>query len=185
MIWPASRWVRLIDGSAVRTGDVVLGLASSGPHSNGYSLIRRVIERAGADLGQSLGGDTLGNTALAPTRIYATVVQSILEAAHIHAMAHITGGGLTENILRVVPDGLGLEIDSSQWPCPAIFDWLADTGNITPEEMRRTFNMGIGFVLICDPAQAQRIRAEIEEPIYDIGRVVDANGGDSRIRFLP
>jgi len=175
----------LIDGSAISAGDVVLGLASSGPHSNGYSLIRRVIEHAGATLNQTLGEGSLGDAVIAPTRIYVAAVQRVLSAARIHGMAHITGGGLTENILRVVPDGLGLEIDSGQWPCPAIFDWLAKAGNIGQAEMRRTFNMGIGFVLICDPAQVDAVRAGADEPVHEIGRVIPHAKGDSRIRFVP
>jgi phosphoribosylformylglycinamidine cyclo-ligase len=175
----------LIDGSAVRAGDLVLGLASSGPHSNGYSLIRRVIEQTGASLDQPVDRGSLGEALLAPTRIYVSAVRRILEAARIHGMAHITGGGLTENILRVVPDGLGLEIDPASWPCPSIFDWLADSGNIEPAEMRRTFNMGIGFVLICDADQAEVVTATADEPVYRIGRVTPHQDGGPRIRFLP
>ncbi|MEN1727835.1 MAG: phosphoribosylformylglycinamidine cyclo-ligase [Pseudomonadota bacterium] len=162
----------VIDGSSVQAGDVVLGLASSGPHSNGYSLIRRVIEHADATLDQTIGDQTLGRAALAPTRIYVDAIQRVLKTADIHAMAHITGGGLTENILRVVPDGLGLEIDQSQWPTPPIFEWLASNGNIEPAEMRRTFNMGIGFVLLCPEDQVATIKDELDEPVYEMGRVV-------------
>jgi len=175
----------LIDGSAVRSGDVVLGLASSGPHSNGYSLIRRVIEHAGVALDQSLDGQTLGHAALAPTRIYVEAVRNILPVADVHAMAHITGGGLTENILRVVPDALALEIDSTAWPRPAIFDWLAENGNIEAAEMRRTFNMGIGFVLICAEDQVQSLENAVDETVYRIGRVVpNERSSSDRIRFL-
>jgi len=175
---------RLIDGSAISPDDVVLGLASSGPHSNGYSLIRRVIEHAGADLSQSLDDSTLGEAIMAPTRIYVPTVQRILESACINGMAHITGGGLTENILRVVPETLGLEIDPLQWSGPAVFGWLAEAGNIEPSEMRRTFNMGIGFVLICSPDQVRTVRAAIDEPVYEIGRVVRQDDGRPRIHFL-
>jgi phosphoribosylformylglycinamidine cyclo-ligase len=175
----------LIDGSAVRGGDVVLGLASSGPHSNGYSLIRRVIEHAGAGLDQPLDGQTLGDAALAPTRIYVDAVRSVLSVAEVHAMAHITGGGLTENILRVVPDNLALEIDPTAWPRPAIFQWLAENGNIDAAEMRRTFNMGIGFVLICAEDQIRRIEDALNETVYRIGRVIPhEQSGSDRIRFL-
>jgi phosphoribosylformylglycinamidine cyclo-ligase len=173
----------MIDPGAVRAGDIVLGLASSGPHSNGYSLIRRVIERAGADLDQALDERALGDAVMAPTRIYVAAVQKILAAARIHAMAHITGGGLTENILRVVPDDLGLDIDVGAWTVPAIFDWLADAGNIRPEEMRRTFNMGIGYVLICAEDQITAVRQAVDEPVVAIGRVSEYDGDGPRIRF--
>jgi len=174
---------QIIDGSAVRDGDAVLGLASSGPHSNGFSLIRRVIDQAGADLNQALSGSSLSDALMAPTRIYVPVIKRIMDAARIHAMAHITGGGLTENILRVVPEGLGLELDSSQWIAPAIFDWLADAGNIPTEEMRRTFNMGIGFVLICGEDQVDAIRGAADEEVVDMGRVVTHGSGSPRIQF--
>ncbi|MGH8233722.1 MAG: phosphoribosylformylglycinamidine cyclo-ligase [Rhodanobacteraceae bacterium] len=143
---------RLIDGSAIRAGDVILGVASSGPHSNGYSLIRKIVERAGNPFDQELDGMTLADALMTPTTIY---VQSILELlrAHpgmLHGMAHITGGGLLENIIRVVPTGLGIALDSSTWKLPAVFDWLQREGNLPREEMWRTFNCGIGFTMFVD-----------------------------------
>ena len=173
----------LIDGSAVTEGDVVLGLASSGPHSNGYSLIRRIIDHSGAGLDLAIGEASLGEAVLTPTRIYVASIQAILKSASIHGMAHITGGGLSENILRVVPENLGLEVDQSQWPCPPLFDWLAGSGNVAPEEMRRTFNMGIGFVLICPASQIDAVRDAVDEPVYAIGRVIKHETDKPRIRF--
>jgi phosphoribosylformylglycinamidine cyclo-ligase len=172
----------LIDGSRIMDGDVVLGLASSGAHSNGYSLIRKVIEHAGANLDDAFHGSTLGEALLAPTRIYVSSILPLLKRCRINGMAHITGGGLTENIIRVVPEGLALSIDSSSWTPPPVFDWLQRAGNIAPDEMRRTFNMGIGFVLITSPEQAEQVTAALDEPVAQIGRIVAHDGGE-RVRF--
>jgi len=163
----------LIDGSRIQAGDIVLGLASSGPHSNGYSLIRKVVEHSNADLAETFDDRTLGEVLLAPTRIYVKAIQALIGSADIRGMAHITGGGLTENIIRVVPDPLGLELDSGSWPVPPVFRWLAEAGNIEPAEMRRTFNMGIGFVLICAPDEVEPITRLLDEPVHRIGRVVE------------
>ncbi len=172
----------LIDGSRINENCVVLGLASSGPHSNGFSLIRKVIEHSGAQLDSQLGDQTLGQALMAPTRIYVDPVLDLIKRFDVRGMAHITGGGLTENIIRVIPDGLGLEIDSSSWPVPLVFDWLQQAGNIESSEMRRTFNMGIGFVLICDQAEAEAISNAISgatgEPAMVIGRVVRHERGE-------
>ncbi|WP_334130789.1 phosphoribosylformylglycinamidine cyclo-ligase [Silanimonas lenta] len=148
----------LRDGSRVREGDVLLGLPSSGPHSNGYSLIRKVLARAGFDAAKGgfdvqVGGVPLLDALMAPTRLYVKPILSLLRAfpgagSPIHGMAHITGGGLTENIIRVVPEGLGLEIEASAIPLPPVFDWLQREGAIADAEMWRTFNCGIGFVLL-------------------------------------
>jgi phosphoribosylformylglycinamidine cyclo-ligase len=172
----------LIDGSRIQAGDVVLGLASSGAHSNGYSLIRKVIAHAGASLNDEFHGRTLGEALLAPTRIYVSSILPLLKSCQIHGMAHITGGGLTENIIRVVPEGLALSLESGSWTPPPIFAWLQQAGNIAEAEMRRTFNMGIGFVLICSPDQASRIEAELDEPVARIGRIIEHDGGE-RVRF--
>ena len=168
----------LIDGSAISEGDVVLGLASSGPHSNGYSLIRKVIEHANAGLSDEFHGKTLGEALLAPTRIYVKTILPLIERFEIHGMAHITGGGLTENIIRVIPDGLGLNIDTASWQLPPVFDWLQQAGNIAEAEMHRTFNMGIGFVLVCSEDEATRIQAALDEPSTVIGRVTGHDGGE-------
>lgn len=168
----------LIDGSRIQAGDIVLGLASSGPHSNGYSLIRKVVEQSKVDLTEAFDDRTLGEVLLAPTRIYVKAIQSLIGSADIRGMAHITGGGLTENIIRVVPDHLGLELDSGSWPLPTVFRWLAEAGNIEPAEMRRTFNMGIGFVLICAPDQVDAISRQLDEPVHRIGQVVEHDSAD-------
>ena len=169
---------RLLDGGRSRDGDLLIGIASSGPHSNGYSLIRRIYDRAGqpADLELS-DGRRLADALMAPTRLYVKPVLELLAAHDIHAMSHITGGGLTENIIRVIPDGLGLEIDAASWPQPPVFEWLQREGAVPAEEMWRTFNCGIGFVLVVAPADAAAIEADLARlslPNWRIGKVVPA-----------
>ena len=143
---------RAIDGTRIVAGDALIGLASSGPHSNGFSLIRSILETSGADLARPVAGvagaRTLGATLLEPTRIYVKPVLKLLAEFDVKGMAHITGGGLTENTHRMFPDGLSARIDSARWVRPAIFDWLQRTGNVAPAEMHRVFNCGIGMVLV-------------------------------------
>jgi phosphoribosylformylglycinamidine cyclo-ligase len=182
---------KLLDGSRIREGHRILGLASSGPHSNGYSLIRKVIEKSGTDLGETLtetSGEsvTLGTALLAPTRIYVKAVLSLLKTAQIDGLAHITGGGLTENIVRILPEGLGIEIDTRAWSRPAVFAWLQEQGGITDSEMLRTFNCGIGMVMIVPPAEAVSLASKTSElgiECFDIGTVT-ASEPDSRVRYL-
>lgn len=156
---------RLLDGGRIEAGHQVIGMASSGPHSNGYSLIRKVIERSAADLGEPLPGDvspaaTLGDALLAPTRIYVRPVLKLLESGNIDGLAHITGGGLTENISRILPGGLGLVIDSTAWRRPAVFDWLQREGRISEAEMLRTFNCGVGMVMLAQPDKVDDLISE-------------------------
>ena len=175
---------RLVDGSRVRAGDQLIGIASSGPHSNGYSLVRRILERAGNPLDLDLGGTKLVDALMAPTTIYVKPVLSLLKGHAVHAMAHITGGGLTENIIRVIPDGLGLAIDASSWPLPPVFDWLMREGAVAREEMWRTFNCGIGFVLVAPPAAVSALESELDGHglgHWRIGEVVA--GMDERVRI--
>ncbi len=141
---------RIIDGSKVKAGDALIGLASSGPHSNGYSLVRKVIEVSGADLNEAFDGATLGEKLLAPTQIYIKPLLALHEKIDMHALAHITGGGLLENLPRVMPDNTQAKIDANSWQTPAIFNWLQTKGNISDEEMYRTFNCGIGMVIVVD-----------------------------------
>ncbi len=176
---------QLLDGSKVRAGDVLLGIASSGPHSNGYSLIRRILARAGTPLGYDLGGVTLGDALMAPTALYVKPILELLrgnDGAHkLHAMAHITGGGITENIIRVIPDGLGLEIEASAIVLPPVFDWLQREGAVPREEMWRTFNCGVGFVLVVAPADVGGIEVELDRlglAHRQIGQVVPSSGGE-------
>ncbi|HRQ65728.1 MAG TPA: phosphoribosylformylglycinamidine cyclo-ligase [Xanthomonadaceae bacterium] len=175
----------LLDGTAIGAGDVLIGIASSGPHSNGYSLIRRILERSGAPLDLDLDGVALVDALMAPTRIYVRPVLALMQEIKVHGMSHITGGGLTENIIRVVPEGLGLEIDPSAWPRPALFDWLQHEGGVADAEMWRTFNCGIGYVLIVAAAQAGAAGAALEAAglaHWQIGEVVAAQPGE-RVRI--
>jgi phosphoribosylformylglycinamidine cyclo-ligase len=175
---------QLLDGSAVQTGDVLIGIASSGPHSNGYSLIRRIHDRAGRPDDLDLDGTSLADALMAPTALYVKPILSLLrgdQGPGIHAMAHITGGGLTENIIRVVPDGLGLRIDASAWPLPPVFDWLQREGGVAQAEMWRTFNCGIGFVLLvaADAVTATEAGLDLHGlRHWRIGEVVAAATGD-------
>ena len=175
----------LIDGHAIRAGDVILGLPSSGPHSNGYSLIRRIVERAGAPWDLDLGGVSLADALLAPTTLYVKAILDLLRQVPVHGMAHITGGGLQENIIRVVPDGLGLTIDSSAWTLPPVFDWLQREGAVPRAEMWRTFNCGIGYVVIAAPDQSAEISTALAAhglTATPIGEVVGAGAGE-RVRI--
>jgi phosphoribosylformylglycinamidine cyclo-ligase len=150
---------RIIDGSQTRAGDAVIGLASSGPHSNGYSLIRRLLTTSGASPSTMLDGRPLFDHLLAPTRIYVKPVLALLEELSVHCVAHITGGGPTGNIPRVLPDGLEAVIDERRWPRPTVFDWLQQTGHIERDEMYRTFNCGLGMTLCVDVSDAERALA--------------------------
>jgi phosphoribosylformylglycinamidine cyclo-ligase len=145
----------IIDGSKVKPGDAMIAIASSGPHSNGYSLVRKIIEHSNADI-QSQFDDTqtLGQALLAPTRIYVKSLHQLIANVDVHAMAHITGGGLLENIPRVLPEGTRAAIDRNSWQMPEIFQWLQRNGNVAEDEMYRTFNCGVGMVVIVDAARS-------------------------------
>jgi phosphoribosylformylglycinamidine cyclo-ligase len=145
---------RIIDGTATRAGDVVIGLASSGPHSNGYSLIRRLVERAGADEQTQLEGEPLFDLLLQPTRIYVKPVLALIEALPVHGIAHITGGGLTDNLPRVLPAGLAARLEAAAWQRGPVWDWIQRTGQIEDAEMHRTFNCGVGMTLQVPAAAA-------------------------------
>ena len=183
----------LIDGAKIQAGDAIVGIASSGPHSNGYSLIRKILARAGNPFDLDLDGVTLADALLAPTTIYVKPILQLLGVQpsalspqpSIHGMAHITGGGLIENIIRVVPDGLGLTLESSSWKLPAVFDWLQREGNVPQHEMWRTFNCGIGYtVIVAADAASSTIAAlaRLGLPAWTIGKVVNAQG-DERVRI--
>jgi phosphoribosylformylglycinamidine cyclo-ligase len=170
---------KLLDGKKVRGGDVLIGLASSGAHSNGYSLIRKIYERAGSPADLEVGGRRLVDALMEPTRLYVKPVLELLKSHDLHAMAHITGGGLSENIIRVVPDGLGLRIDASAWTLPPMFDWLQREGAVADHEMWRTFNCGIGFVLIVGQDEIALLENDLDRlglPSWRIGEVVEESG---------
>ncbi|MGE0372434.1 MAG: phosphoribosylformylglycinamidine cyclo-ligase [Gammaproteobacteria bacterium] len=175
---------RIIDGSRACAGDALIGIASSGPHSNGYSLIRKIVERSGAGLNQPFGSATLGDALLAPTRIYVKPVLALLQQVDVRSIAHITGGGLLENIPRVLPDDVQAVIDASAWPRPAVFDWLQRTGNVEPREMHRTFNCGIGMTLAVAPQDAERTLAFLHqagERAWRIGTLATRAADDAHV----
>ena len=176
---------KLLDGSKVRAGDVLLGIASSGPHSNGYSLIRRIYDRAGRPADVDVGGTRLIDALMMPTALYVKPILELLGAHDLHAMAHITGGGLTENIIRVIPEGLGLRIEASAIVLPPVFDWLQREGSVADEEMWRTFNCGVGFVLVVAPGDVAAVAADLDRlglAHRAIGEVATESGND-RVRI--
>jgi len=146
---------KIIDGSRIAAGDAVIGLASSGCHSNGYTLVRTVVAKSSTDLYEEFDGRTLGEALLEPTRIYVKPVLATLDKVDVKGIAHITGGGLTENIPRILPEGVYANLESARWPRPEIFKWLQKMGNIEDAEMHRTFNCGIGMVMVVPKAEAK------------------------------
>jgi phosphoribosylformylglycinamidine cyclo-ligase len=162
----------IIDGKTIQSGDVVIGLASSGAHSNGYSLIRKIISNEKADFLGSFDGKTLKDIVMEPTKIYVKSILKLKETIQIKGMAHITGGGITENIPRILGEDLMAEIQSSSWPLPKLFQWLQEKGNIPNIELYRTFNCGIGMAIVIDQkdvVKAKQILEEFNETVYEIG----------------
>jgi phosphoribosylformylglycinamidine cyclo-ligase len=172
---------KILAGQDVRAGDVVLGLASSGVHSNGFSLVRKCIERAGSSLPATLDGQPFRDAVMAPTRIYVKpVLAALAEHPGIKALAHITGGGLLENIPRVLPDGLAAHLRQGSWPRSELFAWLQATAAIDDHEMNRTFNNGIGMVVVVAPSEAQAVAASLRaagEQVFEIGGIAERGAG--------
>lgn len=167
--------------AGVGAGDVLLGLASDGVHSNGYSLVRKLVEMSGLgwDADCPFGDGTLGSVLLTPTRLYVRAALDAVRAGGVHALAHITGGGLTENLPRVLPDGMGAQIDLGAWDLPPVFGWMANVGGIAEAEMLKTFNCGIGMILVCDADQADALTdllAQAGETVRRIGSVTETAG---------
>jgi phosphoribosylformylglycinamidine cyclo-ligase len=175
---------KIIDGKSIEPGDVVLGLASSGAHSNGYSLARKVIERARPDMNAPFDGErTLADVVMAPTRIYVKPVLGLLQKVNVKGMAHITGGGLLENVPRVLPENTVAELEKSTWPRPKLFDWLQAEGNVAENEMHRVFNCGIGMVIVVPAADAEAALAELAatgETAYRIGKIRARQGDEAQ-----
>lgn len=170
----------IISGRSICPGDVVLGLQSSGAHANGYSLIRKIIERAGVDL-HHRDNHQLALDLLAPTRIYVKPLLALVRSGIVKGMAHITGGGLTENIPRVLPQGVTAELKRGSWEAPTIFAWLQKIGNVDDAEMARTFNCGIGMVVVVAEADADRAKSQLEasgERVYRVGEIRARADGD-------
>ncbi|WP_027083367.1 phosphoribosylformylglycinamidine cyclo-ligase [Lysobacter sp. HA18] len=175
---------KIIDGSKVREGDVLMGIASSGPHSNGYSLVRRIYDRAGRPADLDVGGVKLVDALMAPTQLYVKPILELLGLHDLHAMAHITGGGLSENIIRAIPEGLGVHVDATAIVLPPVFNWLKREGAVADEEMWRTFNCGVGFVLVVAPNDVGAVSNDLQRvglAHRAIGQVVRATGERVRI----
>ncbi len=176
-----------LTGSAVQAGDVVIGLASSGVHSNGYSLVRKLVEKSGLGYDSACPWDaskTLGDALLTPTRIYVKSALAAVRAGTVRALAHITGGGLIENIPRVLPDGLGVTLDAAKWPLPPVFSWLMATGGLTPLDMARTFNSGLGMIAVVPADKAEQaidILTKAGETVFTVGTVHTVKDGDARV----
>jgi phosphoribosylformylglycinamidine cyclo-ligase len=173
---------KLIDGTTIAAGDIVLGLASSGAHSNGYSLIRKLIEKSGIDFESDFHGRKFKDVVMEPTRIYVKSLLKLIEALPVKGMAHITGGGITENIPRVLPAGLTAEIKASGWQLPPLFQWLQAQGNIVPSELYKTFNCGIGMAVIVAKehvAQARQLLEASGETVFEIGHIRAQNAGEA------
>ncbi len=178
---------KLIDGSKVRVGDALIAVASSGPHSNGYSLIRKIIELSGASLADDFEGKTLGEVLLEPTRIYVKPMLALAEKLDIHAMSHITGGGFTENIPRMLPDTVAAKIDMSSWNIPRVFRWLQDAGNVARTELLRTFNCGAGMIIAVsssDAAAAVETLQEAGEEAWVVGSVIARKDDSASVQFV-
>ena len=166
--------------AGVAEGDVLLGLASNGVHSNGYSFVRKVIEMSGLRWNADcpFGDGTLGAALLAPTRLYVTQTLAAVRSGGVHALAHITGGGLTENLPRVLPEGMGAQIDLDAWELPPVFGWLAKTADMAEGELLKTFNCGIGMIVVVDPARADAISALLTEAGETVSRIGTLTAGD-------
>lgn len=171
---------RVINGRSIVAGDVVLGLASNGAHSNGYSLIRKIIERDNPQLDAPFDGDkTLREAIIAPTRLYVKPILATLQQFNIKGMAHITGGGITENIPRILPENTVAQIDAQSWTLPKLFQWLQQAGNVAQQEMYRTFNCGVGMVLVIAPEDAEAVAqflTEQGETVYRLGHIRERVG---------
>ncbi|AEV25908.1 MULTISPECIES: phosphoribosylformylglycinamidine cyclo-ligase [Azospira] len=175
---------KLIDGKSIVPGDVVLGLGSHGAHSNGYSLVRKIIERSGADFNAKFDGEaTLADAVMAPTRIYVKPLLALLQTLPVKGMAHITGGGLTENVPRVLPENTVAILDKSSWQRPKLFDWLQAEGNVSDDEMHRVFNCGIGMVVVVaqeHARQAIQLLQAAGEKVWQIGDIRARQGDEAQ-----
>ncbi len=170
----------IIDGRSIQTGDVILGLASSGAHSNGYSLIRKIIDRAGAKANDDFHGQTMTDVVMAPTRIYVKSMLALIAKIKVKGMAHITGGGLVENVPRVLPENTQAVLHRDAWQLPQLFQWLQKNGGVEDAEMHRVFNCGIGMVVILSASDSKAAKAQLEstgETVYQLGEIVERPAG--------
>lgn len=174
---------KIINGKNIKPGDVILGLASNGAHSNGYSLVRKILATRRVNLSQKLGGKALKDVILAPTRIYVKPVLALMKRVKVKGLAHITGGGLVENVPRMLADKLCARIDGASWPMPPLFQWLQQQGNVADAEMHRVFNCGIGMVLVVDArdaAKAQTLLTRAGERVWRIGNIIRRPRGSAQ-----
>ena len=177
----------LIDGSKVKSGDVLLGLSSSGPHSNGYSLIRKIIEVSNADLQADCGGQPLIDALMTPTKIYVKSVLELMKNVEIHAISHITGGGLLENIPRVMPNNTLAKVDTNSWDRPVVFDWIQKNGNVDFHEMHRTLNCGIGLVIVVSQENKDNAISLLEklgEDVAIIGNIEKSDKTEPSVELI-
>jgi len=177
---------QLITGQSIQPNDVIIGLHSSGVHSNGFSLVNKIIEISGADLDQAFNGNTLGETLITPTKIYVKPVLDMIKQSEIHGLCHVTGGGITENLPRILPNHLGAEIDPNSWQRLPIFDWIQTQGRIENEEMLRVFNSGIGMIVVVPPEQ-QDIILDIASKYQidsDIIGVIKSSSNQAQVRYI-
>ncbi|ENP8356238.1 phosphoribosylformylglycinamidine cyclo-ligase [Vibrio sp. B513a] len=176
----------VIDGTKVAAGDALIAVGSSGPHSNGYSLIRKILEVSGADKSEELAGRTIGEHLLEPTKIYIKSALKMIEKHDIHAISHITGGGFWENIPRVLPEGTKAVIDGNSWEWPVIFKWLQEKGNVDTHEMYRTFNCGVGLIVALPKDQADAAVALLKEEgenAWVIGQIAQADANEEQVEI--
>lgn len=178
---------KIIDGTKVAAGDQLIALASSGPHSNGFSLIRKVLEVSNADTNQVIDGKTLGEHLLEPTRIYVKPLLELFKQVDVHALSHITGGGFWENIPRVLPESAKAVVKGDSWQWPSVFSWLQENGNITTHEMYRTFNCGVGMVLVVPADELENslnILKDLGENAWHLGEIQDAVAGEEQVEIV-
>jgi phosphoribosylformylglycinamidine cyclo-ligase len=177
---------RIIGGQSIAPGDVVLGLASSGAHSNGYSLIRKLIDVSGIGLKSDFHGKPFADVVMAPTRIYVKPMLALMQQIAVKGMAHITGGGITGNLPRCLPENVAARVDQASWTRPPLFDWLQKAGNVEPEEMLRTFNCGIGLAVVVAAADAAAAMAQLQasgETVWQIGEIVARPEGAEQVVY--
>lgn len=174
----------IIDGSAVAAGDALIAIGSSGPHSNGYSLIRKIIEVSGADLGDALDGRSLGEALLAPTTIYVESLLKLFKTVEVKALSHITGGGLLENLPRVLPQNCDAQVDTTSWEWPAVFHWLQEQGNVATQEMYRTFNCGVGMIVCVGPDQVQLTLDTLRDAGHEAWQAGTITQGNNKVTLL-
>ncbi len=176
----------IIDGSKVKAGDKLIALASSGPHSNGYSLVRKILEVSKADLNTELDGTTLADALMAPTRMYVKPALKLINATEVHALCHVTGGGFQENIPRIMPEDCKAIIDTNSWQWPAVFDWLQEAGNVATAEMFRTFNCGVGMIVVVPEEKVSAALALLNsegEQAWLLGDITNRISDEAQVEF--